>query len=115
MKILHLADLHLGKKVNDFCMLEEQKYVLKQALELIDSQNIEALLIAGDVFDRAIPSADAMEIFSTFLFELSKRQVKTFIISGNHDNNSRLSYHCDFLVNSNIFISNSTSYGRVNI
>ena len=67
MKILHLADLHIGKKVNDFCMLKEQKFVLEQAIELIKNENIEAVLIAGDVFDKPIPSISALEIFDDFL------------------------------------------------
>ena len=105
MKILHLADLHIGKKVNDFCMLEEQKFVLKQAIDLIKDEQIEAVLIAGDVFDRPIPSISSLELFDEFLINLNKLSIKTFIISGNHDNMERLSYMARLLEHSNIFFS----------
>ena len=105
MKILHLADLHIGKKVNDFCMLHEQKYVLAQSIELIKKEKIIAVLIAGDVFDKPIPTIAALEIFNNFLKELNKLKVKVLIISGNHDNIDRLSYLSDILEQSNIFIS----------
>lgn len=105
MKILHLADLHLGKKVNDFCMLKEQENVLEQAYKLIKTENIEAILIAGDIFDRPIPPIGALELFDDFLNKLNKLSKKVFIISGNHDNNERLSYMSNLLSNSNIFIA----------
>lgn len=93
--------------MNDFCMLNEQKFVLKQAIDLIKKQKIEALLISGDVFDRAIPPISALEVFNDFLKEINSLKVKTFIISGNHDNMDRLAYLSEFLENSNIFISKS--------
>ena len=105
MKILHLADLHIGKKVNDFCMLKEQKFVLEQALELIQKEKIEAILIAGDVFDKPIPTIAALELFDEFLNKLSKSKIKVFIISGNHDNMDRISYLSNLLKNANIYIS----------
>lgn len=107
MKILHLADLHIGKKVNDFCMLNEQKFVLNQALDLIKKEKIEAVLIAGDVFDKAIPSVSALELFDLFLKELNFLSVKVFIISGNHDNMDRLAYLSNLLKTSDIYISQS--------
>ncbi len=105
MKILHLADLHLGRKINDFSLINDQKFVLNQALELILKNNIQSVLISGDVFDRAIPSADALELFGDFLSKLSKYFVKTFIIAGNHDNVERLSYLSDLIRSSDIYIS----------
>lgn len=107
MKILHLADLHIGKKVNDFCMLKEQKYVLNQAINLIKKEKIEAVLIAGDIFDKPIPTIAALELFDNFLKELNKLKTKVLIISGNHDNMDRLSYLSNLLEQSNIFISKS--------
>ena len=107
MKILHLADLHIGKKVNDFCMLKEQKYVLNQAIDLIKKEKIEAILIAGDIFDKPIPTIAALELFDNFLKELNKLKIKVLIISGNHDNMDRLSYLSNLLEQSNIFISKS--------
>lgn len=105
MRILHLADLHLGKKVNDFCMLNEQKFVLSQAVDLIKNEQIEAILIAGDVFDKPIPSIASLELFEEFLAELNKLNVSIFIISGNHDNMDRLSYLSGFLEKSKVYIS----------
>ena len=109
MKILHLADLHLGKKVNGFCMLKEQKYVLEQACNLIQNENIEAVLIAGDIYDRPIPPIGALELFDWFLCELKKTSTQTYIISGNHDNTDRLSYMSNLLHDSNIYISKTYS------
>ena len=105
MKFLHLSDLHIGKKVNGISMLQEQKYVLKQAVDIIKEQNINLVLIAGDVFDRAIPSIEAMDVFSSFLSELNILKVNVYIISGNHDNMDRLAYLSDLLHKTNIFIS----------
>ena len=107
MKILHLADLHIGKKVNDFCMLNEQKYVLAQSIELIKKENIEAVLIAGDVFDKPIPTISALEVFNDFLKKLNELKIKVLIISGNHDNMDRLSYLSDILEQSEVYISKS--------
>ena len=67
MKFLHLSDLHIGKKVNGISMLEEQRFVLESAIKLIKDEKISFVLIAGDVFDRAIPSVEAMELFDYFL------------------------------------------------
>ena len=105
MKILHLGDLHIGKKVNDFCMLKEQKFVLEQAIDLIKKEQIEAVLISGDVFDKPIPQISALELFDEFLNQLVELKTKVFIISGNHDNMDRISYLSNLLKNSNIYIS----------
>ena len=105
MKFLHLSDLHIGKKVNGISMIDEQKFALNAAVQLIKNENITSVLIAGDVFDRAIPPIEAMEVFSNFLSELNSLKVKVFIISGNHDNMDRLAYLSDLLYKSNIFIS----------
>lgn len=107
MKILHLADLHIGKKVNDFCMLSEQEYVLNQACELIENEQIEAVLICGDVFDKPIPTISALELFDSFLSRLTKLKTKVFIISGNHDNMDRISYLGGLLNQSGVYVSKS--------
>ena len=107
MKIMHISDLHLGKIVNDINMIEDQKYVLEQVLEVIDIDKIEVLLIAGDIYDKSNPSLESMDLFNNFLNELSKKNIKTFIISGNHDSSTRLEYLSSFLEESNIFISKS--------
>ncbi len=107
MKFLHLADLHIGKKVNDISMIQEQKNALNQALNLIDRDDIDFVIVAGDVFDRPIPSISALEVFSDFLVEIEKRNKKIFIISGNHDNLERLSYLSKLLKKNNIYFSDT--------
>lgn len=105
MKILHLGDLHLGKKLCEYSLEDDQKFVLKQALELVCAEKIEVVLISGDVFDRAVPPVFALDLFSNFLEELSKMRVLVFIIAGNHDSPERLSYLSSLVENSGVFIS----------
>lgn len=92
MKLLHLGDLHIGKSVCDFSMIEDQKYMLKQILNLIETQEIDAVLIAGDVYDKSIPSEEAVKLLDWFLCRLSERNTETFLISGNHDSDERLHF-----------------------
>ena len=92
MKILHLSDLHLGKRVNEFSMTEEQEYVLSQVLDIIDAETPEAVFIAGDVYDKSVPSAEAVGIFDDFLYSLSQRRIQVFVISGNHDSPERIAF-----------------------
>lgn len=92
MKIIHLSDLHLGKKVLNFPMIEDQKEIIAQIEQIIEEENPDAVIIAGDVYDKAVPTAEAVHIFDDFLVWLSKRQVKTFVISGNHDSPERISF-----------------------
>ena len=92
MKFIHLSDLHLGKRVNKFSMIEDQTYILNQILSVIEEEHPDAVLIAGDVYDKSVPSAEAVELFDDFLVELSKRKLQVFIISGNHDSAERLAF-----------------------
>ena len=92
MKLIHLSDLHLGKRVNEFSMLEDQKDILQKIIKIIDDEQPDAVLIAGDVYDKSVPSAEAVELFDRFLVELADRKQETFIISGNHDSPERLSF-----------------------
>lgn len=92
MRFMHLSDLHIGKRVNDFSMIEDQKYIFKEILKLIQEQNIEGIFIAGDVYDKAVPSAEAVDLFDDFLTELSEQNLPVFIISGNHDSPERLDF-----------------------
>ncbi|NCC82338.1 MAG: exonuclease SbcCD subunit D [Clostridia bacterium] len=105
MKILHLSDLHIGKRVNDFSMLEDQEYILKKILNIIDEHKPQAVLIAGDVYDKSVPSAEAVQLFDDFLVSLSERDLKTFIISGNHDSPERLAFGARLMNPSGIYIS----------
>lgn len=92
MKLIHLSDLHLGKRVNDFSMVEDQKFILGQILAVIEKEQPDAVVIAGDVYDKSVPSAEAVELLDWFLCGLSQTGVQTFISSGNHDSPERLSF-----------------------
>lgn len=92
MKLLHLSDLHLGKRLNGFSLLEDQKYILSQILSVTESEAPDALLIAGDVYDKATPSAEAVALFDDFLCRLAALCPHIFIISGNHDSPERLAF-----------------------
>lgn len=92
MKLIHLSDLHLGKRVNGFSMLEDQKYILKEILKMIDEEAPAGVLIAGDVYDKAFPPIEAVELFDDFLVQLVQRQLQIFVISGNHDSPERIAF-----------------------
>lgn len=92
MKLIHLSDLHLGKRVNDFPMLEDQVYILDRILEIIDAEQPEAVLIAGDVYDKTIPSSEAVALLDDFLVKLADRSLAVLLISGNHDSPERLAF-----------------------
>ena len=97
MRILHTGDLHIGKTVNNFNMLEDQKYVLTQMVEMVKKQNVQAFIIAGDVYDRAIPTAEAVSVFDDFIEKLHNTGVEIFCISGNHDSPERISFAQEIL------------------
>ncbi len=105
MKLLHISDLHLGRKIYEYSMIEEQKNALNQVLEATDKHNIESVLIAGDIYDKSIPTVEAMELFEWFLFELANRNVKVFVISGNHDSSERVSFGAEAFKKSGIYIA----------
>ena len=92
MRILHTADLHIGKTVNNFSMLEDQKYVLEQMVDAVKTQQADAFIIAGDVYDRPIPSAEAVLVFHEFIQKLHETGTEIFCISGNHDSPERLGF-----------------------
>lgn len=92
MKLIHLGDLHLGRSLGEFDLIEDQKYILGQIIDLIDKEKVDAVLIAGDVFDKSIPSEAAVNLLDSFLKDLVSRDVKVFMISGNHDSDDRLNY-----------------------
>lgn len=92
MKFLHLADLHLGKRVNGFSMLEDQAHILRQILAILDDEQPDGVLIAGDVYDKSVPSVEAVELLDGFLTELRARGVPVLLISGNHDSPERLAF-----------------------
>ena len=91
MKLLHIADLHLGKRMNDIDLLEDQIHVLRQIREIAVSEKTEAVLIAGDVYQKASPQSEAMTAFNDFVSALAESGIKVFAISGNHDSDRRIS------------------------
>ena len=105
MKIIHLADLHIGKRVNEFSMIDDQKYILNQILEIIDKEKPDAVIIAGDVYDKQVPSIEALELLDSFISDISKRKTTTFIISGNHDSAERLAFGSSLMAMGKIYIS----------
>lgn len=92
MKFIHTADLHIGKRVCEHSMLEDQKHILGEILKIVETEKPDALLIAGDVYDKSVPSAEAVEVLDDFLVELSNRGTKTFVLSGNHDSTERIAF-----------------------
>lgn len=105
MKIIHLADLHIGKRVNEFSMIDDQKHILNQILEIIDKEKPDAVIIAGDVYDKQVPSIEAVELLDSFISDISKRKTTTFIISGNHDSAERLAFGSSLMAMGKIYIS----------
>ena len=105
MKLIHLSDLHIGKRVNEISMIEDQEHILLQILRIIDEENADAVLIAGDVYDKSIPSAEAVTLFDDFLCRLAARKLPVLVISGNHDSPERLAFGNRLLETSGIHIS----------
>ena len=97
MRILHTADLHIGKTVNNFNMLEDQKYILTRMVDAVKEKNVQAFIIAGDVYDRSIPTAEAVSVFNEFIEKLHNTGVEIFCISGNHDSPERISFAQEIL------------------
>ena len=105
MKLIHLSDLHLGKRVNDFSMMEDQEYILSAIMQVIDAEQPDGVILAGDIYDKPIPSAEAVELFDRFLARLAERKFPVFVISGNHDSPERIAFGGRIMKNSNIFLS----------
>lgn len=105
MKLFHLSDLHIGKRVNEFSMIEDQKYILTQILYAADQEKPDGILISGDVYDRTIPTAEAVQVFDAFLTRLSEQRIPAFIISGNHDSAERLAFGSSLMGKSGIYFS----------
>lgn len=126
MRFIHLSDLHIGKRVNGFPMLEDQRYILEQILERTKESAADAVIIAGDIYDKPVPSAEAVDLFDDFLVGLTRLGVRVFLISGNHDSAERISYAGRLLRESQVYISPrfdgilhpiriTDDYGTVNI
>lgn len=102
MKLIHLSDLHLGKRVNEFSMIEDQKYILNEILRIIDKEAPDGVLLAGDLYDRPIPSAEAVQLFDRFLTQLAERKIPVYAISGNHDSAERIAFGSQIMSSSGI-------------
>jgi len=126
MKLIHISDLHLGKRIYDFSMTDEQEYILNEIIAITDREKPEALIIAGDIYDKSVPSSEAVLIFDNFLYKLSQRGLKVFVISGNHDSPERIAFGGRLMNTSGVYmspvysgktesVSLSDKYGMVNI
>ena len=126
MKFIHLSDLHIGKRVNEFSMLEDQKYILTQIIQIVEEEAPDGVLIAGDIYDKSVPSAEAVQLFDDFLCQLAKQKRQVFVISGNHDSPERIAFGSRLMDASGIHlspvfqgeitpISLEDSYGKVDI
>lgn len=118
MRFIHLADLHIGKTVHEFSMLDDQRHILNQVVSEMDQMKqegrpVNAVLVAGDVFDRSVPSADALSVFDAFLNELAARELPVYIISGNHDSAERLAFGQQFMEKGGIFFSRPLNHACV--
>lgn len=105
MKFIHLSDLHLGKRVNGYSMLEDQEYILNEIKAVITAEAPDAVLIAGDVYDKPVPPAEAIRLFDDFLVQLSRWGLKVFVISGNHDSPERIAFGSRLMDASGIYLS----------
>lgn len=105
MKLIHLSDLHLGKRVNEFSMLEDQKYILREILGIIEAEQPDGVIIAGDVYDKAIPPAEAVALLDEFLVRLAGMKQEVFVISGNHDSAERIAFGSRLMQQSGIHLS----------
>ena len=105
MKLIHLSDLHLGKRVNEFSMLDDQQYILGRILDIADAERPDAVVICGDVYDKSVPSAEAVQVFDAFLCALAERGLKTFVVSGNHDSPERLAFAARLIAPSGVVLS----------
>ena len=105
LKLIHLSDLHLGKRLNNYSLMEDQADILKKILKILDDEQPDGVMIAGDVYDKSIPSAEAVERFDWFLVQLAERRLPTFVISGNHDSPERLSFGSRLMDVRGVYIS----------
>lgn len=126
MKFAHLSDLHLGKYLNQYSLMEDQEYILKQIIQRVREQDVDVVLISGDIYDRAVPPGEAVALFDDFLSELAEDQRKVCIISGNHDSPERIAFASRLIAASGVYLSPvyqgevqpvrlEDSYGPVNI
>ena len=105
MKFLHISDLHIGKRVNEFSMTEDQKYILNQILQIAQREQVDAVLIAGDIYDKPMPSAEAVQMFDWFLTGLADLGKKVLAVSGNHDSPERIAFGGELMRGRGVYVS----------
>ena len=105
MKLIHISDLHIGKRVNEFPMLEDQKYILRQILAIADAQQADGIMMAGYIYDKPVPSAEAVQVFDWFLTELADRKKQVYAVSGNHDSAERIAFGAQLMCGRGVFVS----------
>jgi exonuclease SbcD len=105
MKFLHISDLHIGKRVNEFSMIEDQKYILNQILRIAEQERAEAVLIAGDIYDKPMPSAEAVQMFDWFLTGLADLGKTVIAVSGNHDSPERIAFGGALMRGRGVYVS----------
>lgn len=126
MRFIHIADLHIGKKLNGISLIEDQKYALKQVLRVVEEREIDGIILAGDIYQQTQPSSEAMVVFDAFLSELVNLNMPVYMISGNHDSDERISYLAHLIKQSHVhttttftgvtqIIEVSDEYGKINI
>ena len=105
MKFVHLSDLHIGKRVHEYSLIEDQRYILTKIINIIDEIKAQGVIIAGDIYDKPVPPAEAVQLFDDFLYRLSKRNLQVFIISGNHDSAERIAFASRLIEQSGVHLS----------
>ncbi len=105
MKFLHLADLHLGKRYNELSLIDDQKYILGEILKTVEKERPDGVILAGDIYDKSVPSAEAVELLNWFLNGLAALKTQVFIVSGNHDSPERVAFGESFMGQSGVHIS----------
>ena len=105
MKLLHISDLHIGKRVNEFSMIEDQKYILRKILAIADEEQADGVMIAGDIYDKPVPSAEAVQVFDWFLTELADRGKQVYAVSGNHDSAERIAFGAQLMSGRGVYVS----------
>ena len=105
MKFIHLSDLHIGKRVNDFSMLEDQKYIFEKIADIVKEEKADAVIIAGDIYDKSVPPAEAVRVFDDFLNILTENVKSVYMINGNHDSAERVAFGARQMEKGGVFIA----------
>ena len=105
MKLIHISDLHLGKRINEFSMLEDQRYILEQVVKICVEEHADALLLAGDIYDRPIPPTEAVMMLDWFFNALAAQKIKVCAVSGNHDSMERIAFGAGLMKQSGVYLS----------